>query len=162
MTAYAEGPAESPGFLLWRVTLRWQRLITEALRPLNLTHVQFVLLASAWWLGQDDGAPNQLAIATQAGTNIKMTSEVLRRLEGKGLVTQSPDREDRRARSVAVTPAGVQLAERAIGIIERVDAEFFAEVPGFLVPALQQLAGLDVRPRRQRASGLTARPGISP
>lgn len=48
MTRYPDGPATSPGFLLWHVTLRWQRAITAALRPLDLTHVQFVLLASAW------------------------------------------------------------------------------------------------------------------
>ena len=35
---------ESPGFLLWRTALRWQRLVTSALRRFNLTHVQFVLL----------------------------------------------------------------------------------------------------------------------
>jgi hypothetical protein len=28
----------------------WQREITAALAPLGLTHVQFVLLAAAWWL----------------------------------------------------------------------------------------------------------------
>lgn len=43
-------PQDSPGFLLWRSTLRWQRTIIAALRPLELTHVQFVLLASTWWL----------------------------------------------------------------------------------------------------------------
>jgi hypothetical protein len=32
---------ENPGFLLWRTALRWQRLVTSALRPFNLTHVQF-------------------------------------------------------------------------------------------------------------------------
>jgi hypothetical protein len=39
---------ESPGFLLWRTALRWQRLVTSALRPFNLTHVQFVLLSGTW------------------------------------------------------------------------------------------------------------------
>ena len=43
-------PQNSPGFLLWHVTLRWQRDIAAALAPLDLTHVQFVLLASTWWL----------------------------------------------------------------------------------------------------------------
>src|SRR5262249_4571528 len=39
----------SLGFLLWHATLRWQRLLSAALRPLGLTHVQFVLLAVLWW-----------------------------------------------------------------------------------------------------------------
>ena len=43
-------PEESLGFLLWRATLRWQRGVAAVLTPLDLTHVQFVLLASTWWL----------------------------------------------------------------------------------------------------------------
>jgi hypothetical protein len=40
-------PNDSPGFLLWHATLRWQRGVARALKPLELTHVQFVLLACA-------------------------------------------------------------------------------------------------------------------
>ncbi len=38
---------QSPGLLLWQVTNRWQAAQRAALAPLGLTHVQFVLLASA-------------------------------------------------------------------------------------------------------------------
>jgi MarR family transcriptional regulator, organic hydroperoxide resistance regulator len=34
-------PADSPGLLLWRATLEWQRRIFAALKPVGLTHVQF-------------------------------------------------------------------------------------------------------------------------
>ena len=44
------GPERSPGFLLWRVTLAWQRAMRAALAPHDLTHVQFVLLTTTWWL----------------------------------------------------------------------------------------------------------------
>ena len=72
-------PEDSPGFLLWHVTLRWQREIAAALAPLGLTHVQFVLLAAAWWLNSRGEDPNQLSLARQEpGTDVKMTSEVLR------------------------------------------------------------------------------------
>jgi hypothetical protein len=56
-------PNDSPGFLLWHATLRWQRGIAEALAPLDLTHVQFVLLACAWWLNEHGDPPNQVAVA---------------------------------------------------------------------------------------------------
>jgi DNA-binding MarR family transcriptional regulator len=142
VTAFPDGPGTSPGFLLWRVTLRWQRLMTEALRPLGLTHVQFVLLACAWWLSQDGGqAPNQLTIATQAGVNVKMASEVLRRLEEKGLLEQRTDARDRRAKVVTVTPEGGRLAEQAISVVEQADAGFFSAAPPSIVSALQALAG---------------------
>ncbi len=140
MTAYAEDPGESPGFLLWRVTLRWQRLVTKELRPLGLTHVQFVLLVSAWWLGLHGEAPNQLAIARHADTNVKMTSEVLRKLEDKGLISSRSDMADRRAKVVQVTPEGIRLAEQAVMAVEKVDAEFFSAASLAIVPALQALA----------------------
>ena len=91
-------PEDSPGFLLWHVTLRWQREIAAALAPLGLTHVQFVLLAATWWLNSRGEDPNQLSVARQAGTDVKMTSEVLRRLEAKGLIVRTVDAADTRAR----------------------------------------------------------------
>ena len=141
MTAFAEDPGESPGFLLWRVTLRWQRIITRELRPLGLTHVQFVLLASAWWLGLDKEPPNQMAIAQHADIDVKMTSQVLHKLESKGLITTQSDVHDRRARIVRVMPEGIRLAEQAVMVIEKVDAEFFSAAGPAAVPALRALAG---------------------
>jgi DNA-binding MarR family transcriptional regulator len=122
-------PNDSPGFLLWHATLRWQRGIAAALAPLDLTHVQFVLLACTWWLNEQGARPNQVAIAAQAGTDIKMTSQVLRSLERKGLIEREIDSADTRARRVRVTKQGARLARRAIAIVEEVDARFFAEVP---------------------------------
>jgi DNA-binding MarR family transcriptional regulator len=121
-------PGASAGFLLWHTTLRWQREVTAALAPLDLTHVQFVLLACAWWLNERNGAPpNQVAVASFAGTDVKMTSEVLRSLERKGLIEREPDPADARAKLVGVTRTGTRLAPRAIAAVEQVDAAFFAD-----------------------------------
>ncbi|WP_086824951.1 MarR family winged helix-turn-helix transcriptional regulator [Streptomyces sp. NRRL B-24572] len=122
-------PGKSPGFLLWHATLRWQRDIAAALAPLGLTHVQFVLLACAWWLNTQGEHPNQLTLARQAGTDVKMTSQVLRTLENKGLVEREVDPSDTRAKRLRVTDAGAALAPRAIAAVEQVDAEFFQPVP---------------------------------
>ncbi len=40
---------ESTGFLFWQITNLWQKRIRENLLILDLTHVQFVLLASLAW-----------------------------------------------------------------------------------------------------------------
>ncbi len=128
------GPDYSPGFWLWHATLRWQREIAAVLAPLDLTHVQFVLLSCAWWLNDRGQVPNQLALARQAGTDVKMTSEVVRKLEAKGLLARETDPRDARARRLRITPAGERVARRAIAEVERADQEFFA-------PAAE--AGLD-------------------
>jgi DNA-binding MarR family transcriptional regulator len=122
-------PGDSPGFLLWHVTLRWQRAIDAALAPLGLTHVQFVLLASTWWLNTHGEHPNQLALARQAGTDVKMTSQVIRTLESKGLIEREVDPADTRARRLRVTTPGADLAPRAIAAVEQADAKFFQPVP---------------------------------
>lgn len=127
-TRFAGGPAESPGFLLWHVTLRWQRAVTAALAPLDLTHVQFVLLACAWWLTEQGHVPTQVDVAAQAGTDIKMTSQVLKTLENKGLLDRHASRTDARAKTVHPTSAGRSLAGKAVAAVEAVDADFFTPV----------------------------------
>ncbi|MFG2576976.1 MarR family winged helix-turn-helix transcriptional regulator [Streptomyces sp. NPDC048481] len=134
-------PGDSPGLLLWHATLRWQRELTAVLAPLGLTHVQFVLLACAWWLNSQGEHPNQLALARQAGTDVKMTSQVLRTLEQKGLVQREVDPADTRAKRLRVTDAGADLAPRAIAAVELADARFFRPVPlDEALPLLRRLA----------------------
>jgi len=143
VTRFAGGPNESPGFLLWRATMRWQRALTAALAPLGLTHVQFVLLAGAWWAGESGERPNQVQVAGLAGIDVKMTSEVVRRLEAKQLLRRVADPADARSKVIEVTASGADTARRAIEIVEAADAEFFAaaEEPR-LVALLRSLGGV--------------------
>ena len=115
---------ESTGLVLWRVTNAWQAAQRAALKPFGLTHVQFVLLASLTWL--DSAEPvTQQALAAHAGTDPMMTSQVLRVLEQRGLVSRHPHPTDARARALRVTAAGRALANRAIAPVESCDAAFF-------------------------------------
>jgi len=123
-----EGPPYSPGFWLWHATLRWQREIAAVLAPCGLTHVQFVLLSCAWWMNDHGLVPNQLELARQAGTDVKMTSEVVRKLAAKGLLERETDPDDTRARRLRITPEGTELALRAIERVEQADVAFFRPV----------------------------------
>ncbi|MEU8817659.1 MarR family transcriptional regulator [Actinoplanes sp. NPDC048796] len=135
-------PNDSPGFLLWHVTLRWQRDITAALAPLDLTHVQFVLLATTWWLNAHGEPPSQLSVARQAGTDVKMTSQVVRRLEAKELIRREVDAADTRVKRLRVTERGAELAKEAVAVVEATDAAFFGSLPdpGALLAMLRPLA----------------------
>jgi DNA-binding MarR family transcriptional regulator len=139
----AATPVNSPGFLLWHATLRWQRLVTASLRPLELTHVQFVLLAGCWWLTREGEPPSQIELADHAGTDVKMTSQVLRKLEQRGLITRTQDTHDSRVRRLAVTRSGATLAKKAVAVVEAADAQYFADVADLdeLNVILQRLAG---------------------
>ena len=148
VTRFADGPAASPGFLLWHITLAWQRALAAVLAPLELTHVQFVLLACTWWLSEHGEVPNQLTLARQAGTDIKMTSQVVRKLEAKGLLAREIDPADTRARRLRPTPGGVRLAQRAIAAVEDADERFFGAEAEEIMPPLRRIfAAVDRSPK---------------
>lgn len=117
---------ESPGLLLWQVTNRWQAAQRAALAPFDLTHVQFVLLASFTYLAAGRTDPvRQRDLADYAATDPMMTSQVLRALAQKKLIERRDHPTDRRAKALVATEAGVALANRAIVAVEACDAEFF-------------------------------------
>ena len=98
-----------------------------ALAPHELTHVQFVLLASLWWLASDTGSPaTQRQLAEHAGTDPMMTSQVVRKLEARGLVTRAPHPTDARAHHLALTRQGEALLAGALRDVEQADTDYFA------------------------------------
>ncbi|RDV46269.1 MarR family transcriptional regulator [Leifsonia sp. ku-ls] len=119
--------SQSPGLLLWRVTNRWQAAMRAALAPHELTHVQYVLLASLTWLGdrEPERLVTQVDLAAFAATDPMMTSQVLRTLERAGLVERLPHPTDGRARVLRATPDGAAAARRATADVEAADAAFF-------------------------------------
>nr|WP_279589005.1 MarR family transcriptional regulator [Amycolatopsis granulosa] len=110
--------------------------------PLGLTHVQFVLLATTWWMNTHGEVPNQLTLAGRAGTDVKMASQVLRKLEDKDLIRREVDRADTRAKRLRTTARGAELAREAVERVEGVDGAFFRSVPdtGALIGMLRTLA----------------------
>ncbi|MEO5834700.1 MAG: MarR family winged helix-turn-helix transcriptional regulator, partial [Nakamurella sp.] len=125
---------DSPGLLLWRVTNSWQAAQRSALKPLALTHVQFVLLAAVTWLTApsraDPAGVTQQQLSAYARTDPMMTSQVVRALETLGLVTRDAHPTDGRARVLATTEAGRALADRAVAVVEACDRDFFGPLEG--------------------------------
>lgn len=112
----------------------------------HLTHVQFVLLAAVWWLSEQadtlDQLPNQRQVADHAAADVMMTSQVVRALEARGLITRASDPADARVKRLTVTEPDRRVAEQAIAVVESADADFFARVrnPTQLLDILHQLA----------------------
>ena len=121
------GPGASPGFLLWKVSNAWQRAQRSALKPFELTHSQFVLLATATWYGAQESL-TQARLSTLSGIDQMTTSQLVRTLEAAGLVVRSEHRDDPRAKAIAVTEAGRQKARSAVVAVEEADAAFFKPV----------------------------------
>jgi DNA-binding MarR family transcriptional regulator len=99
-----------------------------ALKSHDLTHVQYVLLASLVWMQVHDAGRTitQAELAGFAATDRMMTSQVLRALEAKQLVRREHHPNDGRARALLATEVGIAAAQRATTDVEAADAAFFA------------------------------------
>lgn len=139
--AEPRGPLGSTGFWLHHAALRWRRELDVGLAPLGLTPTQFHLLASTSWLCGEGGTAIQQAVADHAGCDRMMTSRVLATLEARGLVTRTPDPDNRRTKALAVTAEGRDVVLRAVRIVARIDDELFGTERDDLRRRLRQVAG---------------------
>lgn len=137
-------PEESPGFLLWRASTLWRRAIEATLKPLHLTHPQFVILATVAWMTRGGDKTSQAEIGKQAGLDPNTTSQILRSLQIKGLIQRSPGR-DERSKHPLMTEAGSKLLTLTLPAVEKADAHFFSKVDmhqEYAHKALQVLAAV--------------------
>lgn len=120
------GPSESPGFVLWRDFMRWQRELNSRLRPLGLTQPQFAILAVCGWLTRDDREVTQQDIAAFLEFDRMHVSQIVTRLEKTGLILRRVAEGDLRAKQVTLSARGQDVLRRAMPIVEEFDRTFFA------------------------------------
>lgn len=118
-------PDESPGYLLWRVSTAWRSTIEEVLKQHDLTHPQFVILATTAWLTKDNKKIAQIDISKASGLDPNTTSQVLRGLEKKKLIKRLRSVNER-SKSPQVTPLGNERLAHAMPAVEHADEKFFS------------------------------------
>ena len=123
-------PEESLGYMFWVTSNLWQRKMVKALKPTGLTLVQLVLLAGVAWLEKEGEEITQVRLARQAKTDVMMTSQVLRKLESKGLVSKTPSESDTRSNVIMLTEKGAEKVAKSLEIAENVDSDFFRSLRG--------------------------------
>ncbi|EMP03599.1 MarR family winged helix-turn-helix transcriptional regulator [Leptospira santarosai] len=119
---------DSSGFLLWQVTSLWQRGIQKVLSPLDLTHSQFVLLASMYWLQFHLEDVTQIKLSRHTKIDPMTTSSVLKTLQSKKLILRREHSTDTRAKIVELTEVGKKVTEKAVKLVETFDSNFFTSV----------------------------------
>ena len=124
-TFSVEKAEDSSGFLLWQVTNLWQREIKKALEAFDLTHSQFVLMASIHWLTLQKQDVTQILLSSHTKIDPMTTSTVLRTLQTKGLLQRQEHLTDTRAKTVGLTDNGKKIIKRAVKTVETFDRTFF-------------------------------------
>ncbi len=118
------GPETSPGFLLWHVSTSWRSSIERALKNFDLTHPQFVVLASLGWLAREESLVSQAKVGKMAGLDPNTTSQIIRGLEKKELLYRKPS-SDGRVKNPLLTKRGKEVLSRALPAVESEDQHFF-------------------------------------
>ncbi|HEY6452210.1 MAG TPA: MarR family transcriptional regulator [Steroidobacteraceae bacterium] len=118
------------GFLLWQVSKLWQRHLTLALHDLNLPSTQAVILANVLRLGEEGKSVTQSLLSTATKVDPMTTSQSLRSLEQKRLITRQTTKSDLRAKHVQLTQRGRDVAFEAIARLAKVHQAFFLPLKG--------------------------------
>jgi len=115
------------GFLMLQVSNLWADNHDKVLKKYyDLSHMQFAVLASVYWLALNYGKQITQTILSQHTKISPMTiSQILKVLEAKGYVYRTTILTNVRAKAVDLTPKGKELMDKAMKTIYDVDAKFF-------------------------------------
>lgn len=123
-----EKPQDSPGFLLWQTTLVWQRQIKQALETYEISHPQFVIMATLLWFEAHKFETTQVLLINWTKLDKMTVSQSLKRLSAKGFVNRVEHKVDTRAKSVSLTKKGKDMVRVLVPIVERIDHGFFGQL----------------------------------
>src|SRR5689334_7817958 len=122
----------TPGFLVWRLSMKWRVAVDRAVAPLGLTHAQYSLVASLYGMQRSGLRPSQRRLADHTGLEPLYVSKLARGLESAGLLERTRDPKDPRAVQLALTERGRDVTGQAIKVVQ-----------GLLRQLLEPLGGLD-------------------
>ena len=120
-------PENAVGFVMWRIVGRYQREMDRALAAIDLTHLQFMLLALVAWFGRSGQAVTQIDLARSGGIQPMQVSQTIRVLETKKLLSRTRSSTDTRAKRVEVTSAGLKSLRNAMPIAIEIQRKLFGE-----------------------------------
>lgn len=109
----------TPGFLVWRLSMKWRAAVDRALAPLGLTHAQYSLLGSLLEMQQAGLRPSQRELADYTGLEPLYVSKLARALEAGNLIDRARDPDDTRAVRLSLTDPGRAITVHAILIVRR-------------------------------------------
>ena len=111
-----------------RVYNKWHSMIKKELKKMNLTHPQFVVLASLAYLSQNDNEITQIMISKLAGIDVMTISQILSLLEKNDFVKRKEHSRDTRAKAVILNKKGEEVLQKAVPLVEQIDEIFFGKL----------------------------------
>lgn len=111
-----------------RVYNKWHSMIKKELKKMNLTHPQFVVLASLAYLSQNGNEVTQVMISKLSGIDVMTISQILSLLEKHNFVKRKEHSRDTRAKAVILNKKGEEILQKAVPLVEQIDENFFEKL----------------------------------
>ncbi|WP_298163265.1 MarR family winged helix-turn-helix transcriptional regulator [Brevundimonas sp.] len=150
------------GYQLRLMSSIWHRKLNAGLAEIDLTEMQFVLLIGLGWLLEANvKGVTQRELADACGCSTALASQVMQKLDKKGLVDISSHAKDARARVVSLSKTGEERLKQAVGILRKADEEFRADDPEVnqkLFEALRAALAVKIKGANDRLDELGAMP----
>ncbi|MYV99739.1 MarR family transcriptional regulator [Streptomyces sp. SID3343] len=128
MSTSSEGA--TPGFLVWRLSMKWRVAVDRAVGPLGLTHAQYALLGSLFGMERSGVRPSQRELADHTGLEALYVSKLARTLESAQVIERVRDPEDSRAVRLSLTEYGRDVTEQAIAVVRELHGRFLEPLGG--------------------------------
>ncbi|MGW2830975.1 MarR family winged helix-turn-helix transcriptional regulator [Streptomyces sp. NPDC001286] len=128
----------TPGFLVWRLSMKWRVAVDRAVAPLGLTHAQYSLVASLYGMQRGGERPSQRRLADHTGLEALYVSKLARGLESAGLLERTRDPRDPRAVQLALTEQGQEVTRRAIQVVQGLLEQLLAPLGGREAPRAKE------------------------
>jgi DNA-binding MarR family transcriptional regulator len=122
--------ASTPGFLVWRLSMKWRMAVDRALAPWGLTHAQYSLLGSLLDMERSGQRPSQSQLADYTGLEPLYVSKLARALEDVGLIRRDPYPSDLRAVQLSLTDSGREATVSAVDVVQPLLDELLAPLGG--------------------------------
>jgi DNA-binding MarR family transcriptional regulator len=118
------------GFTLMKAAQAWRTEANEILREHELTVPQFLVVMALYRQARHDWPPlTQREVGIRLGMDANTTSQIVRALERRGLLSREPHPEDGRAMALSLTASGIDRGRAAGASARAFNDVFFSAVP---------------------------------
>lgn len=123
-----DNPTHSIGLQFWNLYTKWNAEITISLKPLGITHTQFVILAAILWREKTHNISSQSEISALTSIDKMTLSKALIKLVEKKFIVKNKAANDSRIFILTLTEIGAGLTKQAISIVEDIDEKIFGSL----------------------------------
>lgn len=117
--------ADRPGFLIRRLHQIHVALFLEECAAFSITPVQYSVMTAL----EREGSLDQVSLGREVGIDRANATDVIRRLEERGLIGRAADDTDSRMKLCSLTAAGRVLTRRMRSSVERAHSRTIEALP---------------------------------